>query len=160
MNIPIDAPRPMRLAAVLGAVMALCMLVIASCASCQAGTADAQVRSALDAFNLAASPAWAGVNEACVYRQRAINAEAQAGRITVEEAWRQIGPVRARCHALTDLFRAMRVAHDQASTLVEQGKVADAEAWLDKLRDQWREAGELAPPDAGTALVADAGGDL
>lgn len=130
-------------------------LLMASCGStCAPESQDRAVRSALDAFNLAGSTAWAGVNEGCIYRQQAIDAEAVARRITTDEARAQLVPVRARCHALTALFQRMRSAHDQAADLVDAGKVDEARVWLEKLREHWRSASELeaASADAGAPV--------
>lgn len=157
----IPETKPLLWAALCGVALSMCFLVAAACTSCSTtATAETRARSALNTFALVADPAWEAVHEACIYRQRAINAEAQAGRMAVPEARRQLGAVRARCHALTDVFEAIHQAHDQAADLVESGHVADAEVWLVKLRERWRDAQELTQegrepvaPDAGAPLV-------
>jgi hypothetical protein len=137
---------------------ALALLVVASCGGTCAAPTEQGVRSALDAFALAGGAAWTGLNEACIYRQQAINAEAHAGRITTADARAQLVPIRARCHELTALFVDMRAAQDQAAALVEAGKIDEAREWLERLRAYWTEANELGGSDAGVdaSAVADA----
>lgn len=138
-------------AAVSGVLIAFAAVMLFGCASCGAGaqTADQRVRSALDAFGLAAAPTWSALNAACAYQQRAIEAEAKADTITTDEARAQLGPVRARCARATDTIRAIRRAHDQAADLVEAGRIAEAEAWLGTLRERWSDFRDLEAEDAG-----------
>jgi hypothetical protein len=167
MNIPVPDTKPLCWAALSGIALCIAALVLASCTSCQPGTAEGHIRSSLDAFALVADPAWSAANEACAQRQRAIAAEAEADRLTVQAAREELAPVRARCHAITALFQRMREAHEQAVGMVEAGRVQEAEAWLTRLRERWRDLGDLeaeAVADAGAEaalpalLVADAGG--
>lgn len=162
-----ERTRRRRIAALL--TLALSTSCGSTCNGPSGRTSESTVRAALDAFALAGGTAWAGVNEACIYRQASIEGEAEARRITTAEARARIAPVRARCHQLTALFLDMRQAHDQAADLVDAGKLDEAALWLAKLREGWRTAGELeawaaaedagAPP-AGAVVVEPAGATL
>lgn len=119
-----------------GIVLAMALVHWAGCGS-NGGSAEAQTRTALDAFALAVEPAWSFSNEACAVRQRAIASDVEAGKLTPAESQELLVPVRQRCHAMKRAFQAIREAQDQAADLVEAGKLQEAEAWLERLRERW-----------------------
>lgn len=123
--------------------VALTLLLSGSCGSTcgggEVGGADRAVRSALDAFALAAQPVSDAIVDGCVQAERRIEAEAQAHEITALEAREQLTPLRARCDAARALLDRIRKAHDAASTRVEAGDVQAAEAELSRLRREWEQ---------------------
>ncbi len=146
--------RQIIVAAVVGVALAMAVIFSVGCATgCRAtaGQTEPAVRSALDAFALVVEPAWDATNEVCAVKQEMVAAEVEARRLTPDQGDAQNAATRARCHELTRVFQAIRRAHDQAADLVEAGRIQEAEAWLVRLQDEWRELRAMSaePPDGG-----------
>lgn len=122
-----------------GLRLLLVLAVPTLCASCAPSTADARVRGALDILADVIDPASELAAATCLAEQEASASEAEAGRITADEAATQVASTRARCDVLRVAFEAMRAAHDQARAAVERGDVAKAEAELGRIRDAWQQ---------------------
>ncbi len=146
--------RQLMVAAVVGIGLAVALICSVGCATgCRttAGKTEPAVRSALDAFALVVEPAWDVHNEVCAVQQEAVAAEVEARRITPDQGDAQNAATRERCQERTRIFQAIRAAQDQAADLVEAGRIKEAEAWLVRLQDEWRElrAVSARQPDGG-----------
>jgi hypothetical protein len=143
---------------VLGIVLAVMTVNLVGCSG--ASTADARVRSALDVLVLVVDPAYSFAVDACAARQLLIAEEVEGGRMTPDDADVALRPIRARCHATRRAFDAIREAQDQAATLVEAGKVEEAEQMLDQVRARWAALRGEKTDELGTLPDHDdAGGD-
>lgn len=129
--------RQIAVAFVAGLVLAVAAIHMTGCKT--QGTADARVRSALDAFAVVVDPAYSFAVDACATRQEHVAEEVEAGRLKPAEADVVLRPIRARCHATRQAFDAIRASHDQAAQLVEDGELQKAEAVLDDIRARWLE---------------------
>lgn len=145
--------RQITIAFVAGLALAAAAILSVGCATgCGAtGSTEPVVRSALDAFALATEPVWDATNEACAAKQEAVSSEVEAKRLTPDEGDAKNRETRARCKQLTAIFQALRAAQGEAADLVEAGRLKEAEEWLLKLQDQWRELRALSAgqPDGG-----------
>lgn len=117
-------------------LLAVCVLLAGG--ACSPSTADVRVRSALDVLADVIDPASQLAAESCLARQEASTTEAEAGRITADEATKEVAAIRERCDAIRAVFDEMRKRHDQARALVEQGAVEQAAAELERIRVEWQ----------------------
>jgi hypothetical protein len=125
--------------AVIGVLLAVVVLAIATGCNGQATSADARVRSALDLLAVVVDPAYKMAMDSCVSRESLLADQAETGRLTVVEADKQLTGVRRRCERQRRIFEDIREGHDEAVKLVEAGAVADAEKTLERVRYAWQD---------------------
>jgi len=111
--------------------------VLMMCCSAQQQTADARVRSALDMLAVVVDPAYQLAMGSCMARETLIADQAEAGKLTVVEADKQLTGVRRTCERQRATFEAIRGGHDLAAQQVEAGAVEDAEKTIERVRYAW-----------------------
>jgi len=119
----------------------LLYILLTVCCTAQQQTADAHVRTALNAFEVVVDPAYAFSVDACAAHQLHFAKEVEAGRMTPAQSDVALEPVRTRCQATRRAFDAIRQAQDEAADLVEAGRVQEAEELLVQIRARWAALG-------------------
>lgn len=113
------------------------LLGVLAAPGCAASTADL-TRSALNAIAVPVDAAWGLAEDACLARQEPLKQAQLEGRATPEATTAALAQVRARCQPTTDLFTAIKAAHDEAWKALEDGAVARAQQLLEEIRGRWR----------------------
>jgi hypothetical protein len=119
------------------------LTVLMCCCNCSAQqqTADARVRSALDLLAVVVDPAYRMAMDSCVSRETLLADQAEAGKLSVVEADKQLTSMRRKCERQRRIFEDIREGHNEAAKLVEAGAVGDAEKTLERVRWAWQDLG-------------------
>jgi hypothetical protein len=119
--------------------LAVALALLSMCCSGQRQTADARVRSALDLLAVVVDPAYRMAMDSCVSRESLLADQAEAGKLSVVEADKQLTSMRRNCERQRRIFEDIREGHDEAVKLVEAGAVGDAEKTLERVRYAWQD---------------------
>jgi hypothetical protein len=113
-------------------------LTVLGATACVPGQAEARARSSLDVLAKVIDPTWALAEQGCLAKQKVEVAREAAGLNKPEQTDAAIATIRTKCDAVTDIFERIRAAHLRANTLLDQGKVSDAEEALQEVLDDWQ----------------------
>jgi hypothetical protein len=111
-----------------------------SCGGAHSGggvLAEVHARAALDMTREFVDPAYELAVRACKDQQTAVYLVALDGG-DMATARSKLASIQARCQKATDAFDAIREWHDQASALVENGRIADAENVIGQIKEALR----------------------
>jgi hypothetical protein len=126
--------------------IAVVLTLLSLCCSAQRQTADARVRSALELLAVVVDPAYQLAMDACVSRETLLADQAEAGRLSLAEADKQLSVVRVRCARQRRAFEYIREGHDLAAHQVENGAVEDAEKTIERVRHAFQDVAEREVP--------------
>lgn len=113
-------------------------------AACAATTNEARVRTALDVLREVIDPAYSLATDGCIARELVAVERFEDTKDPKDEAAYHV--IEQQCINTRAAFRAIRDGHARAATLLEQGKVRDAELELERVRETWRALRERKPP--------------
>lgn len=126
-------------------------LTVFGAAACVPGQAEARARTSLDILADVIDPAWALAEDGCLARQRVEQERENAGLTKPADTDATLASIRVKCDAVTNAFEKIRTSHLQAQQLLEQGKVADAEAALQDILKQWQALRSPGTADGGSS---------
>lgn len=105
---------------------------------CAGSSAEQLTRSALNAIAVPVDGAWGLAEDACLARQEPLKQAQLEGRATPEATKAALAEVRSRCQPTTDLFTAIRDAHEAAWKALEDGDITHAQQLLTEIRGRWQ----------------------
>jgi len=114
------------------AAVALSALALSCCTP--ETTHETRVRSALDWVALAVDPAYSFAVDSCNAMKADAVTRFERGSDQARDEYNQLD---ARCDEVKNAFAQIRTGHARAVGLVEAGKVAEAEAELERVRGYW-----------------------
>jgi hypothetical protein len=118
-------------------IVVLLSLSVSPAAGC-ALSDEARARTALNAIAVPVDTAWGLAEDVCLARQAPLAEKQKAGLATPEETAAALLKVRASCQPATDVFDAIKAAHDQATAALRNGDLARAKQLLDQILAQFR----------------------
>lgn len=118
-----------------GALGALLTVLLGLCACGAHDTTETRVRSALEVLQVVVDPAFAFSTDACTWREAKAVAACEAGS---DAACDEYDRIKQGCLHVRAAFREIRRLHSEASALVEDGKVQEAEAEIARVRALWQ----------------------
>lgn len=112
----------------------LLLAVLSGCAS-NGTTLETRVRTALDILADVVDPSYQLAVDGCIAREADAVRRFEAGSDAARDEYTTI---KLRCGQVRRAFDAIRDHHARAAAAVEHGKLAEAEAEIERVRGLWR----------------------
>ncbi len=105
--------------------------------------AESTLRSALDAIGDTVAPTSQLARKVCLDRMEAEKEQVKAGKQTTSQAEEKIRAIEERCDVLRDTFAQIRIAHSEATDMVEAEVWTQATAKLEEIKQKLAKLREM-----------------